>query len=292
MHMKQIVIFFCVLIVIAMALSHLTITVEAATPAAIASNSVAGVYFGPAENSLISPVKYWPDSEDIRELRPWNFMAFAASYMVARGVPLDTIYLILILPVIATIVAFSRQVIGFKALGIYTPSIIAVLFLALGLKYGLAIFLITLLIGTLGRLLARKVRLAYLPKMAIVITLVGLGIFAFFLVGSILGKNGLVGISIFPILIMVLLTEKFITVQIEQGNKRATILILETMLLSIVCYLLANWQPLKNLVLYHPEVILVTIIFNLLIGKWTGLRLMEYYRFRKVIENVELDQEK
>lgn len=290
--MKDVVIICCVLIVVAMALSHLTITVEAASLTTVSSSSVIGVDLGPAQDSLISPVKYWPDYRDLRELRPWNFMAYAASYMVARGVPLDTIYLILILPVIASLVAFSRQVIGFKALGIYTPSIIAVLFLALGLKYGLAIFLITLFVGTLGRLLARKVRLAYLPKMAIVITLVGLGIFAFFLVGSMLGKNGLVGISIFPILIMILLTEKFITVQIEQGSRRAVALILETMLLSIVCYLLANWLPLKNLVIHHPEVILVTIIFNLLIGRWTGLRLVEYYRFRKVIANVELDQEK
>jgi len=283
---------FCVGIVLVMTLSHLTITVEAATVASISDNSVIGVDIGPAEDSLLSPIKHWPNWRHMSELRPWNFMAFSGSYMVSKGVPLNTIYLILILPVIASIVAFSRQVIGFKALGIYTPSIIAVLFLALGLKYGLAIFLITLLIGTLGRLLGRKVRLAYLPKMAIVITLVGLGIFAMFLLGSMLGKNGLVGISIFPILIMVLLTEKFITVQVEQGNKRAIMLIGETMFLSIVCYLLANWSPLKNFILYYPEIILLTIVFNLLVGRWTGLRLMEYYRFRKVIQNVQLDQEK
>ncbi|HMB26421.1 MAG TPA: PKD domain-containing protein, partial [Patescibacteria group bacterium] len=50
------------------------------------------------------------------ELKPWNFLSFFVGFMVDRGVPLNTIYLILILPVIATVMAFSRQIIGLKAL--------------------------------------------------------------------------------------------------------------------------------------------------------------------------------
>ncbi len=226
------------------------------------------------------------------ELKPWNFLSFFVGFMVDRGVPLNTIYLILILPVIATVMAFSRQIIGLKALGIYTPSIVAVSFLVTGLKYGLTLFIVTLLVGTLGRLLARKVRLAYLPRMAIVLTLVSFAIFSFFMVGTFFGKSGLIEISIFPILVMVLLTEKFITVQIERGSKAAVIIVVETLLLSIVCYWLASWQSLKILILGYPEFVLLTVVFNYLIGRWPGLRLTEYYRFRKVIKNVELSEEK
>jgi PKD repeat protein len=229
---------------------------------------------------------------DASELKYYNFFSYFISYMVDRGVPLNTIYLVLVLPVIATVVAFSRQVIGFKAIGIYTPSIIAVAFLATGLRYGIIIFFLTLLVGTLGRLLARKLRIAYLPRMALVLTLVSLAIFVFFLVGVRLGNSDILTISIFPILIMVLLTEEFITLEIERGIKAAVILSLETLALTIACFLLASWPAFKTMLLGYPEIILLTIIINILIGRWTGLRLLEYYRFRKVIKNVELAEKK
>jgi len=172
------------------------------------------------------------------------------------------------------------------------PSIVAVSFLVTGLKYGLALFLMTLIVGTVSRLLARKVRLSYLPRMAIVLTMVSFSIFLAFLLGASMNKTGLLEISIFPILVMVLLTEKFISVQIERGHKSAIVLVIETLFLSIICYWLVSWQFMRTFILGYPEFILGTIILNVLIGKWTGLRLTEYYRFRKVIKNVELATKK
>lgn len=229
---------------------------------------------------------------DASQLKPWNFVSYFVGYMVDRGVPLNTIYLILVLPVIATLMAFARQIIGFKALGIYAPSIVAVAFLVTGLKYGLALFIITLLVGTLGRLAARQIRLSYLPRMAIVLSLVSFSIFILFLIGARFDKAGLLEVSIFPILVMVLLTEKFISVQIERGSKQAIMLVIETLFLSVICYWLTSGQTLRTIILGYPEYVLLTIIINLLIGKWTGLRLIEYYRFRKVIKNVELAEKK
>ncbi len=229
---------------------------------------------------------------DVNRLSWNNFISYFVSYMVDKGVALNTIYLILILPIIATVISFSRQIIGFNALGIYMPSILAVSFLVTGLKYGIALFLMTLIVGTVARLVARKIRLSYLPRMAIVLSFVSFSIFIAFLAGAYLDKTGFLEISIFPILIMVLLTEKFISVQIERGSKSAVILVVETLFLSIICYWLASWQTMRTIVLGYPEFILLTIILNILIGKWAGLRLVEYYRFRKVIKNVELATKK
>ena len=229
---------------------------------------------------------------DVNRLKWSNFVSYFVSYMVDNGVALNTIYLILVLPIIATVIAFFRQIIGVKAMGIYMPSIVAVSFLVTGLKYGLALFLMTLIVGTASRLFARKVRLSYLPRMAIVLTMVSFSIFLAFLLGAWMNKTGLLEISIFPILVMVLLTEKFISVQIERGHKSAIILVLETLFLSIICYWLVSWQFMRTFILGYPEFILGTIILNVLIGKWTGLRLTEYYRFRKVIKNVELATKK
>ena len=270
----------------------ITLTSEKAVSDIFTSSNLEAL-LGRLRNGEIDYQLVGPHSQrNFSRLRPWNLVSFAVGFMVDRGVPLNTIYLILILPVIATIIAIFRQIVGVKALGIYAPSIIAVSFLVTGLKYGLIILLITLAVGTLGRLLARKIRLSYLPRMAIVLSLVSFVIFAIFLGAAFFEKTGLVSLTIFPILIMVLLTEKFVSVQIERGSKNAVLLTIETLVLSIICYWIANWQVSRTVVIGYPEIVLLTLFINFIIGKWTGLRLVEYYRFRKVIKNVELATKK
>lgn len=218
-------------------------------------------------------------------------MSFIAQYMVNQGVPQETVILILMLPIVATIIAFGRQVIGLRGFGIYTPLIITFAFLATGLKYGLAIFIVILLVGTLMRFLVRYIRLLYLPRMAIVLTAVALAILAVFLEGAYSGRKGLISASIFAILIMITLVEKFVAVQIERGAREAIILTIETLFLSVVCYWVAASIWLRNLVFVYPLwIVFGAVIINILLGKWTGLRLSEYWRFREVIKRVELPE--
>lgn len=214
-------------------------------------------------------------------------------YMINQGVPQETVVFLLMLPLVATIIAFARQVIGIKGFGIYTPLIISFAFLATGLKYGLAFFMIILLVGTLMRLLVKKFRLLYLPRMAIVLTIVALAILGIFWEGAYSNRTGLITASIFAILIMITLVEKFVTAQIERGARGAIILTSETLILSIICYWVISWSWLQNFVLFYPFwIILGSIVVNLFLGKWTGLRLTEYFRFREVIKQVEIPKKK
>jgi len=214
-------------------------------------------------------------------------------YMINQGVPQATVVLLLMLPLVAAIIAFARQIIGLKGFGIYTPLIISFAFLATGLKYGLAFFITILLVGTLMRFLVKKFRLLYLPRMAIVLTAVAVAILGVFLEGAYSGRTGLITASIFAILIMITLVEKFVNAQIERGARQAIILTSETLILSVICYWVASWTWLQNLVLLYPLwIILGSIIINVLLGKWTGLRLSEHFRFRKVFKHVELPEKK
>ena len=220
-------------------------------------------------------------------------MSFITQYMVNQGVPQETVILILMLPIVATIIAFGRQVIGLRGFGIYAPLIITFAFLATGLKYGLAIFVVILLVGTLMRFLVRYIRLLYLPRMAIVLTAVALAILAIFLEGAYSGRRGLITSSIFAVLIMITLVEKFVAVQIERGAREAIILTIETLFLSVVCYWVVASGWLRNLIFIYPFwIIFSAVIINILLGKWTGLRLSEYWRFREVIKRVELPKQK
>jgi len=220
-------------------------------------------------------------------------MSSLIQYMINQGVPQETVILLLMLPIVATVIAFARQVIGIKGFGIYTPLIISFAFLATGLKYGLAFFITILLVGTLVRFLVKRLRLLYLPRMAIVLTVVALAILILFLEGAYSGRLGLIAASIFAILIMITLVEKFVAAQIQRGAREAIVLTSETLILSVISYWIISWPWLQNLVFHFPLwAILATVIINIFLGKWTGLRLSEYFRFREVIKHVELPEKK
>lgn len=208
-------------------------------------------------------------------------------FFLAEGVPFDTVILILMLPIIATLIAFLRQVVGIKAFGIYTPLIITFAFLATnGIKYGIAIFLAVLLAGLLMRFILKPFRLLYLPRVAIMLSVVAIFILFFLVLGGNLHRTGLAAVSIFPILIMITLVEKFVAVQIEKGSRTAIILAVETLIISLLGYYLASWGLLIKLLATQPWIILLTLPVNILLGKWTGLRLSEYLRFKEVIKKL------
>ena len=206
-------------------------------------------------------------------------------FFIEQGVPLQTVTLLLMLPVVATLVAFFRQVVGIKAFGIYTPSIITFALLAFdpnGIKYGIAIFVSVILVGMVARLILKQFRLLYLPRVAITLSIVSLAILGILVVGGNLQRTGLASVSIFPLLIMITLAEKFVATQIEKGSRIAFILALETLVISVVGYYLISWKALTLFVLEYPWVILFTFLINFSLGKWTGLRITEYFRFRKI----------
>lgn len=209
------------------------------------------------------------------------------SYFVSQGVPLETVVLLLMLPIIATMIAFFRQVIGVKAFGIYTPSIVTFAFLATGIKYGLMLFVSVIVVGMVSRLLLKKLRILYLPRVAITISIVAFAMLAVLVLGGSLKRTGLAAVSIFPLVIMITIVEKFVATQIEKGDRTALILALETLLISLAGYYLASWGFLINLIKAYPWIILFSLPINILLGKWTGLRLVEYFRFREILKKIQ-----
>ncbi len=208
------------------------------------------------------------------------------SYFVNQGVPLTTVVLLLMFPIIVTMIAFLRQVVGIKAFGIYTPSIIIFAFFATGIKYGTVLFVSVILVGMAARFLLKRFRILYLPRVAITLSIVALAMLLMLVFGGSLQRTGLAAVSIFPLLIMITLVEKFIATQIEKGNKTAFYLALETLIISVIGYYLLKWGFLVKSVMAYPWIILLTIPINFVLGKWTGLRMSEYFRFKEIFKKM------
>ena len=210
------------------------------------------------------------------------------NFFVQQGVPLETVVLLLMLPVVVTLIAFFRQVVGIKAFGIYTPAIVTFAFLAVPqLRYGVVVFISVILVGMLMRFALKGLRILYLPRVAITLSIIAFSILILLSLGGYMQRTGLASVSIFPILIMITIVEKFVATQIEKGNKAAIILAVETLVISLVGYYLASWPVLIKGLLAFPWLILFTIPVNIFLGKWGGLRLTEYVRFKDVLKNMK-----
>lgn len=213
------------------------------------------------------------------------FNAILAS--VASGVPANTIVLLLLLPIVATVMAASRQIVGIRGFGIFLPAALSIAFVAIGPVLGILLFMAIVVISTTVRIITRKLKLKlqYLPRMALILWFVSFGILGILFASPMINYPALKNVSIFPVLVLTLLTEDFTRIQLGKSFKTAIGLTNQTLILSFISYIFLTYQPFRTFVLLNPEIaLLVTFVINIVLGKYVGLRFMEYLRFRKLIK--------
>ncbi len=238
--------------------------------------------------------------ESTGQLKPWNFMSYFVNILINTGIPDNTIALILLLPVIATVVAIMRQVVGVTTFGIYTPSLLTLSFLIIGLYAGLLTLLMAIIAGALLRPLLKKTRMLFIPKMAIVITIISMAILLLLIISNSLNlfDAQFLSIAVFPMIVISTSVEKMISVKSEKGLISSIFLMSGTVVVAVTAYIIAGgeinlgfttmqFSSLKTTMLTYPEIIILLLIVNLGLAKWSGLRLMEYVRFREILRHIE-----
>jgi hypothetical protein len=228
------------------------------------------------------------ESQEIGSAWPTNPVKHAIRNSVAAGVPANTIVLLLLLPFIAFVIAFTRNVIGVRGFGIFLPAALSVVFVAVGPIVGIGLFLVIVTVSTSARMILRmlKIRLQYLPRMAFILWAVVVAVLGVLFLAPVLKFSDIYNVSIFAVLILVLLAEDFIRVQIGKSIKTALTLTAETLLLSVISFFFLTFKPLQEYILLNPEISLLVVgAADLILAKYSGLRLMEIYRFRKLIRS-------
>lgn len=203
---------------------------------------------------------------------------------VSRGVSVNTIVLLLLFPLTAALVAFSRQVIGLAGFGIFIPALVSVAFLSTGILAGLVLFLAIVLAAVASRLTISKVKLPYFPRMAVLIWVIVMAVLGLLFVSPSLSLDRLVGLGIYPILLFIMLAESNIEAQITRTWQMAALMTAETIAIAILASLVMGASAVQEWVLLNPEVaVLAILLADWAIGSYKGLRLLEVYRFRKII---------
>lgn len=213
-----------------------------------------------------------------------NFLQHALRRAVALGVPANTMVLLLLFPLVGAVIAAARHLIGLRGFGLFTTAALSIAFLATGIIVGVIMFIFIMLSANFGRVLIRRLRLQYLPRIALLLWFVSLGIFALLAISPYLGLGELVSISIFPILLLVLFVETFIGSRIGLGLRKAMELTIETIILAAICFLVLSFESLQRFAILNPEMTVMAVaVFDVFLGKYVGLRLLEYWRFRELI---------
>lgn len=236
---------------------------------------------GPEDEQALALFKQRPADQ----LTLTNVMAFLVQASVESGVPSRTVILILMLPMLATIIAFIRHVIGLPSIGMLVPVALSITLLSTGITAGLIMLATIIFSSTIARILLKKVRIMQLPKMAFSMFIVSIFLFLSLTVSAMAGILVVKQLSIFPILLLILLSEQLISVQQERSAQEMIIITLVTFTIGILGFLMLSSQTLRNTILLYPEFILVLIPLNILIGRYFGLRLMEYFRFYSIMRH-------
>ena len=212
------------------------------------------------------------------------FSAFNVWDLFARlGLPFSLLKTVLMLPIGALIVVLFRNVIGMPTFGTFLPALIAAAASETGIAWGIASLLIVMLCVVIARRVIHHFGLLHSPTLAILLAVVVVAMLATGLLADRVGLTSLARISYFPIAVLAIASERFYLALVEQGVAKALKQLSGTLVVVLSCYLLMGSLAIQVLVSAFPEVLLLVVAANVYLGRWVGMRLFEWWRFRHVL---------
>ena len=152
-----------------------------------------------------------------------------------------------------------------------------------GIFWGLVGFMIIILFTALIRKFLDWLQLLHSPKMAIMLTIVVVAMLIMTLFAVKSSMFELAHISLFPIAILAITAERFAIIQEEQGFLKALRISFSTAIVIVAAYAVMSSLFMESLIIAFPELLIFLIVLNLWLGKWVGMRVSEFIRFRKLI---------
>lgn len=99
------------------------------------------------------------------------------------------------------------------------------------------------------------------------------------------GQAKFFGIDPLVLVIFLTLVETISLFQYKKGANYTNLVSLETLIVTLISYGILALPIFKEFLLVNPYFVIVPVIFNLFVGRWNGLRLSEYIRFRNILKN-------
>jgi hypothetical protein len=228
-------------------------------------------------SNLTDPLEIAERRAEAQKSRVTEFSLFS--------LPIQTqaVYAVLLLvPLGALVVVVLRNVVGIQTFGTFMPVLIALAFRETELLWGLLLFSTVVFLGLTMRFYLERLRLLMVPRLAAVLIIVVILMLVISVVGNRLGFETGLSVALFPMVIMAMTIERMSVVWEERGALEAIQQGLGSLLAAAICYAAMDMEIVRHLLFVFPELLLVLLAATLLLGRYSGYRLVEVRRFRNL----------
>jgi len=187
---------------------------------------------------------------------------------------------LMMVPAGVFILVILRNLIGIKGLGSFMPVLIALAFRETTLVWGLILFTSITVVGLVARLYLEQLKLLIAPRLAAILMIVLLLMAMISVVAHKLGFDRGLSVALFPIVILTMTIERVSTLWDERGPAAAIREAIQSLVIATLCYSVMSLPGLEHIFFTFPELVLALLAATLLIGRYSGYRLLELSRFR------------
>lgn len=212
------------------------------------------------------------------EVRDANLVRFSLLSLPLQAQ--QTYAILLMVPVGAFIMLLLRNLVGVKTFGTFMPVLVALAFRDTGLTAGVALFVLVVGAGLLARFYLERLRLLLVPRLTAILILVVLLMAMVSVLSNRMELEVGLSVALFPMVIMAMTIERMSVAWDERGGANAVREGIGTLMVAALAYLVMSWPWLERFVFVFPEFLLLLLAGCLLLGRYSGYRLTELYRFR------------
>lgn len=255
-------------------------------------------------NILFSALAFGKPLEDLDVVHTFSVTAndqvrqspvsYAIDYLLYTGFPLSLLTWMLLLPCLALLLAALRQIIGLSVFGIFNPLLLWVALHIAGIRPTLIMLWCWVIATLMVRGFTKKIFLLYSAKVALTLTLYMLWvIFAFALYAYMRQATDTVPMQwdfiaspsgIFCCIYLLLIARQIFSPKTSFQESWWWLGLLEFIVISACIYWLIDSIWLQNILLWYPEITIGFILLSIIIGRFSGLQLIEYVRFMPLIK--------
>lgn len=231
-----------------------------------------------------------PFSLSFQETPKYLPVSYLVDRLIYHWFPIELITMFLVLSLGTLLISILRQIVGFSIFGMYSPLLFAISMSILGVPFSLALLAIWLVSKLLMGLFTRKMYLLHNTKTSLLV------LFYFFLILLIFWLNNIFwftlldftlfanGFIIFPMIFIIIISDKVFNEWFKLFSTGRRVAFLEFLFTSFIVYGLFYRTGLKHLLLAFPELLLLIFFLNIAVWRFTGLQLLEYFRFMPLIK--------
>lgn len=191
---------------------------------------------------------------------------------------------LLLIPFGILVIVILRNFVGLSSFGTFAPVLIALAFRETELFKGIMLFVLIVSLGLGFRFYLERLRLLLVPRLAAVVTIVVLLMTAISIISHEMGIETGLSVSLFPMIIISLVIERMSIVWEERGAGTALREGAGSLFMAALAFVVMGVDILQYWVTVFPEVNLIILGLIVAMGRYTGFRLTELFRFSRISE--------